>query len=131
MGCSLGRGRAVGAWAVPSVVGDLLVDGLFPRSWVTCWWMGGLFPRSREGCWLVRELASPRTGTGGRRGAACCCLFPLLVPMIGSDEALIPEGAVFENAALRGVIDIDDTETLAIAFSPLKVVEQRPDEVAT
>ncbi len=86
---------------------------------------------SREGYWLVRELASPRTGTDGRRGAACCCLFPLLVPMIGSDEALIPEGAVFENAALRGVIDIDDTETLAIAFSPLKVVEQRPDEVAT
>jgi hypothetical protein len=57
-----------------------------------------------------------------QRNQQWLALFPLL--MIGRDEALVPEAAVFGDAALCGVIDIDNAETLAVAFSPLKVIEQ-------
>src|SRR5579875_1770989 len=61
-----------------------------------------------------------------------CCLYVLglMGLFIGSDEVCVPFAAGFENAALAGVVDIDDTEALAIAFRPLKIVDQRPDKIA-
>src|SRR5579875_2144629 len=46
------------------------------------------------------------------------------------DETTVPVAALFDDAALRCVIHIDDAETLTISFGPLKVIQQRPDEVA-
>src|SRR5579875_1381590 len=55
------------------------------------------------------------------------CLMSLF---IGGDEVCVPFATGFENAALAGVVDIDDAEALAIAFRPLKIVDQRPDKIA-
>src|SRR5262249_46278487 len=41
----------------------------------------------------------------------------------------VPARAVLRNAALRGVVDVDDPEALAVPLGPLEVVEERPDEV--
>ena len=39
-------------------------------------------------------------------------------------------GARFGNAALRGVIYIDQAKALRVSVSPLEIVHQRPDEIA-
>lgn len=44
--------------------------------------------------------------------------------MMMMDEPGVPEGAVFENAALRRVVYVDETKALAIAKGPFKIVHQ-------
>jgi hypothetical protein len=46
------------------------------------------------------------------------------------DPVAIPQGAVFQDAFLGGVIDVDQAKALGIAFSPLEIVHQRPGEIA-
>src|SRR5690349_6512583 len=45
-------------------------------------------------------------------------------------EIAIPVTAVFQNASLRGVINVDHTESLGISLAPLKIIHERPDEIA-
>ena len=48
---------------------------------------------------------------------------------IGRNGRAIPVTAVLDDAALRGIIDINDTEARGIAIGPLKIVHERPDKV--
>src|SRR5262249_3158715 len=48
---------------------------------------------------------------------------------LSSDEARVPAPAVLDDTALRLEVDVDQPEALAIAFSPLKVIKQGPNEV--
>src|SRR5579864_5973470 len=41
----------------------------------------------------------------------------------------VPLPALFDNPALARVINVDDAEAAAIAFGPLKVVQQGPREI--
>src|SRR5207253_2287719 len=49
---------------------------------------------------------------------------------VGAGDAGVPAGALFEDASLGEVVDIDQAEALRVAVCPLEVVHQRPDEVA-
>ena len=42
----------------------------------------------------------------------------------------IPVTTIFDDAALGGIVGVDDAEALVIADSPFKVVHEGPDEVA-
>src|SRR5438094_3489145 len=53
-----------------------------------------------------------------------------LLPTLCLDKGRVPATAVFHNTTLCGVVDVDDAEALAVAFSPLEVIQQRPNEVA-
>src|SRR3954469_17650822 len=46
------------------------------------------------------------------------------------EELGVPAAAVLHPPLLRGVVDVDDAEPLAVAVGPLEVVHERPDEVA-
>ena len=54
-------------------------------------------------------------------------LFLLAAPL---DKVRVPEAAVLDNAALRGIIHVDQAEAFAIALGPLKVIQEGPDNVA-
>ncbi len=45
------------------------------------------------------------------------------------DKGGIPVTTLFHNAALCGVVNVDDAEAFAVAFRPLEVIQQRPDEI--
>src|SRR6185312_6313733 len=47
-----------------------------------------------------------------------------------SQEIAIPVTAVFDNAALSGIVDIDQAESLGVSLAPLKVIHKRPGEIA-
>src|SRR6266851_3085704 len=47
-----------------------------------------------------------------------------------ADEARVPPGAFFEDAALSRVVDVDNAEAFAIAVGPLEVIHERPGKVA-
>src|SRR6266511_1400099 len=49
---------------------------------------------------------------------------------VRGDHAPVPGRAVFGNARLRGIVDIDNAEALAVSVGPLEVIHQRPEEVA-
>src|SRR5258706_8878321 len=49
--------------------------------------------------------------------------------MVG-DHVGVPVGARLAGAHQRVVVDVDETETLAVPPGPLEVVHQRPGEVA-
>src|SRR6185312_13157598 len=49
---------------------------------------------------------------------------------VGGDDGAVLHRRLLEHALLRGVVDPDDAEALAIALLPFVVVEERPDEVA-
>src|SRR5579884_1785153 len=53
-----------------------------------------------------------------------------LLYLFSVNGLLIPAGAIFENAALSGIINVDEAEAFGVAFSPLEVIQQRPDEIA-
>jgi phytanoyl-CoA hydroxylase len=69
-----------------------------------------------------RELA-PSAHRGEGNGS-------FLRQAVGGDDVPEPQGAGLGGAALGGEIDVHDAEALAIALSPLEVVEQRPHEEA-
>lgn len=46
------------------------------------------------------------------------------------DETPVPLETALRNSLKRWVIDINDTETLPVAFCPLKIIEQRPNKIA-
>src|SRR5579872_1936 len=46
------------------------------------------------------------------------------------NEGCVPVAAIFDDAALGGIINVNKTETFAVALGPLKVVEKGPDNVA-
>src|SRR5258707_2835251 len=50
--------------------------------------------------------------------------------MMAADEAGVPVGAFFENAALGWIVNVDNAKAFAIAVGPLEVVHERPGEVA-
>ncbi len=54
-------------------------------------------------------------------------LFLLAAPL---DKVRVPEAAVLDNAALRGIIHVDQAEAFAIALGPLKVIQEGPDDIA-
>src|SRR5690606_30783399 len=82
----------------------------------------------RDGPWLSPGQPSPlsaerqvaETGTRGE---------PRLHGVRGDHPAIVV-GAVLQNAPLRRVVHIHDPEAPAVAPRPLKVIEERPDEVA-
>ncbi len=49
---------------------------------------------------------------------------------LGGNERGVPAAAVFDDAALGGIINVDQAEALAVALGPLKVVQEGPDDVA-
>gem|GEM_PF-6153923 len=49
---------------------------------------------------------------------------------MGGDEGGVPAATVFDDAALCGIINVDQAEALAVALGPLKVVQKGPDDVA-
>src|SRR5579875_490004 len=46
-----------------------------------------------------------------------------------TNELSVPVTAVFDDAALSRIVNVDQAKTLAIALSPLKIIHERPDEV--
>ncbi len=71
------------------------------------------------------ELALIDRRPGGGRGFISRGLLSVLC----RDKGGIPATTIFDNAALCGVVNVDDAEALAVAFRPLEVIQQRPDEV--
>ncbi len=49
---------------------------------------------------------------------------------LGSNEGGISATTVFDDAALSGIINVDQAESLAVALGPLEVVQEGPDDVA-
>src|SRR5579884_4498928 len=49
---------------------------------------------------------------------------------VRGDKVAVPATAIFEDTALRGIVDVDQAEAFAVAVRPLEVIHQRPDEVA-
>src|SRR5258708_5485632 len=54
-----------------------------------------------------------------------------LLSALRRDKGGIPATTLFHNAALCGVVNVDDAEALAVAFRPLEVIQQRPDEITS
>src|SRR5882757_1645509 len=52
-------------------------------------------------------------------------------PLERGGKAFVPKAAPLQDTGLRRIIDIVDTEALGVAGRPLKVIEERPHEVAT
>ncbi len=48
---------------------------------------------------------------------------------MGSNERGVPAATVLDNAALGGIINVDQAEALAVALGPLKVVQEGPDDL--
>src|SRR5947209_15726694 len=46
-------------------------------------------------------------------------------------KALVPTRAILPEARLGRVVDIYDAEALGVTVSPLEVVHERPDKIAT
>src|SRR5712691_5336469 len=52
-----------------------------------------------------------------------------LYALMGSNQVCIPLAAGFDDALLRLIIDVDNAKALAVSFGPLKIIDERPDEV--
>ncbi len=48
---------------------------------------------------------------------------------LGGNEGGVPATTVFDDAALGGIINVDQAEALAESLGPLKVVQEGPDDV--
>src|SRR5437868_2881594 len=57
-------------------------------------------------------------------------LYAILFYLFRGNCLLIPASALYGNAALRGIVNIDEAEAFRIAFGPLEVIQQRPDKIA-
>src|SRR6266852_663881 len=49
---------------------------------------------------------------------------------LGGNKGGIPAATVFDDAALGGIINVDQAEAFAVALGPLKVVQERPDDIS-
>src|SRR6266699_4281053 len=54
--------------------------------------------------------------------------FPLFA--LRGNEGGVPAATVFDDAALAGIIHVDQAEALAVALGPLEVVQEGPHDVA-